>query len=243
MKVVEVDIDTTQSQITNLRNAGHIVVCYFSGGTIEPWREDCAANKTAWEAIAVGNMADWDEAWLDIRQLTALQNLMKPRYTTAKQLGCHAVEPDNVDCYGNEDCWGQMKNPTVSSGDQVKNAQIAYNKWMAQYAHSLGLSIALKNSVGLISTLHTYYDFAINEQCGTYTECSSYAPFTNANKAVLAVEYTKHTNWCTVASTNKLQTKYCTGSNSEGLCTSGAWINCFQPVTPLPATTYTTASP
>lgn len=39
-----------------------------------------------------------------------------------------------------------------------------------------------------------------------------------------------------------MQTKYCDGSNSKGLCTSGAWIDCFEPTLPLPPTYYTNGS-
>jgi hypothetical protein len=71
---------------------------------------------------------------------------MAPRINRAKTLGCHAVEPDNTDCFDNQDCWGQMTNPSVSSGSTVKAAQVAYNKWFAQYCHQKGLAVALKNT-------------------------------------------------------------------------------------------------
>jgi len=184
-------------------------------------------------------MSDWDEEWLDIRKLNQLQQLMIPRFQRAKSEGCHGVEPDNIDCYDNKDCWGKMINPTVSNGNAVKSAQLAYNKWQVSYAHSLGMVIAMKNAVGLISDLADDYDFAVNEQCQTYTECDDYSEFTKANKAVFQVEYTSNTKWCTGGTKDNLRTKYCSGSNNEGLCTSGSWIDCFSPTTPLPPTQYT----
>jgi hypothetical protein len=239
MKVVDVDIDNQADQIQSLKSQGHIVLCYFSSGTLEPWREDCEANKTAWEAAAVGKMSGWDEEWLDIRKLSTLQQLMIPRFQKAVSEGCHGVEPDNIDCYDNDDCWGKMLNPTVPSGDAVKAAQISYNKWQASYAHSLGLAIAMKNAVGLISDLVDDYDCAVNEQCQSYSECDDYSSFTNANKAVFQVEYTSSTKWCPGAKKEMMESKYCSGSNSQGLCSSGNWIDCFNPTVPLPPTQYT----
>ena len=59
MKVVDVDIDTQADLIPGLRASGHIVLCYFSAGTLEPWRPDCKANKTLWQEAAVGKMTGW----------------------------------------------------------------------------------------------------------------------------------------------------------------------------------------
>ena len=42
-----------------------------------------------------------------------------------------------------------MANPPVTSGDQVRQAQIDYLTWMANYAHSKGMVIGLKNALGI----------------------------------------------------------------------------------------------
>ena len=78
------------------------MVCYFSTGTTEPFRQDYKDNEAAWTAVAAGKMAEWDESWLDITRLQELQALMEPRFQRAKAQGCDAVEPDNVDCYDNK---------------------------------------------------------------------------------------------------------------------------------------------
>eukprot|EP01088_Endostelium_zonatum_P015940 TRINITY_DN4101_c0_g1_i1.p1 TRINITY_DN4101_c0_g1~~TRINITY_DN4101_c0_g1_i1.p1 ORF type:complete len:316 (+),score=61.03 TRINITY_DN4101_c0_g1_i1:109-1056(+) len=228
-KVVDIDLDTQKNLIQNLTKAGKIVICYFSTGTLEPWRADCQANKAAWQDAAVGQMADWDEAWLDIRKLDKLKALMLPRFQRAASQGCHGVEPDNIDCYSNTDCYGSMINPAVANSDAVKQAQILYNEWQVNISHSLGLAIGMKNAMGLVSVLSPFYDFAVNEQCQSYSECSGYSAFTNANKAVLQVEYTSKADWCKGATTYKMETKYCSGSNSDGICKSGSWTNCFSP--------------
>ena len=101
-KVVDIDIDLQKEQIPALHAAGHIVVCYFSTGTTEPFRQDYKDNEAAWTAVAAGKMAEWDESWLDITRLPELQALMEPRFQRAKAQGCDAVEPGNVDCYDNK---------------------------------------------------------------------------------------------------------------------------------------------
>jgi hypothetical protein len=241
MKVVDVDIDTQKDMIGPLRAAGHIVLCYFSSGSLEPWRQDCQDNKTAWQDAAVGKMSGWDEEWLDIRKLALLQSLMAPRFQRAVSEGCHGVEPDNIDCYDNDDCWGKMINPTEPKNSPVvMAAQLAYNKWQASYARSLGLAIAMKNAVGIVPDLYNYYDCAVNEQCQTYDECDNYNLFVKNNMAVFQVEYTSNTKWCTGAKQYGLMTKYCAGSNSNGLCgDSSSWKDCFDPTIPLPPTIYT----
>lgn len=45
----------------------------------------------------------------------------------------------------------------------------------------------MKNAIGLIPQLASYYDCAVNEQCQTYGECSAYSLF--AGKAVFQVLY------------------------------------------------------
>ena len=124
-----------------------------------------------------------------------------------------------------------MKNPTVTSGNTVKAAQIAYNKWFATYTHSQGLLVGMKNAVGLIPTLNSYYDFAINESCQEYSECAAYQPFIASNKAVFGVEYKWDAAICTAAKKNKMKTKYCSPdvSSGGGSCSASAnWVNCFK---------------
>ncbi len=110
-------------------------------------------------------MGDWNELWLDVRNLADLKTVMGSRIDLAKQIGCDGIEPDNIDCYDNSDCWSTMSNPTVLKGSTVKPDNINYSKWMASYAHSKGLVIGQKNALGIISDLVASHDFAVNEQC------------------------------------------------------------------------------
>ena len=54
--------------------------------------------------------------------------------------------------------------------------QIAYNAYLADTAHSLGLAVGLKNDVAQISDLGARFDFFVNEQCAYFKECGLYAP-------------------------------------------------------------------
>jgi hypothetical protein len=89
------------------------------------------------------------------------------------------VDPDNMDGY------------TQKSGFNITAAdQLAYNKWIADTAHSLNLAVGLKNDLNQVAALEPSFDFAVNEQCYYYGECDLLKPFAKAGKAVLQVEYT-----------------------------------------------------
>ena len=89
-----------------------------------------------------------------------------------------AVEFDNVDGYTNK------------TGFPLTAAQqLTFDKDLATTAHTHGLSVGLKNDIGQLSQLAGYFDFAINEQCAQYQECSAYNGWTAAHKAVVEVEY------------------------------------------------------
>ena len=178
--VYDIDLfDTPQATINSLKASGRTVVCYFSAGSYEAWRPDAAA----FPASILGNKLDgWDERWLDIRNIaqanSPLAAVMRARLDLAVSKGCHAVEPDNVDGYLNNNGLG------LSAADQL-----AYNKFLAAEAHQRQLLIALKNDVDQAAALQPYFDFAIVEQCYQYNECSAFSSFVANNKAVLIAEY------------------------------------------------------
>jgi hypothetical protein len=133
--MVDVDLFDQADLIPNLKSAGHTVVCYLSAGSWESWRPD--ADDPNWEYIKIGKMSGWDELWLDVRNLTALAIVMGNRMDLAVSEGCDGIEPDNIDCYDNRACWSSMTNPTEPNGKAVEGYQIAYNMWLANYAHRL----------------------------------------------------------------------------------------------------------
>jgi len=178
--VVMYDIDlfdAPQATIDQLHSAGRVVICYFSAGSWEDWRDDAAAFP---EALRGKPLEDWPgEKWLDVRQLAQLGPLMGARLDLAVTKKCDGVEPDNVDGYAND------------SGFPLTGAdQLAYNRWLAQEAHKRGLSIGLKNDLDQIPDLIGDFDWALNEQCFAFDECDRLLPFVQAGKAVFGVEYT-----------------------------------------------------
>lgn len=189
--VYDVDLFEGQSEgkISALKSGAYKVICYFSAGTYEPFRPDATqlfANNG--QAIISGSSLPQfeEEAWLDIGNASALETIIKPvmrtRLDRAKEAGCDAVEPDNVDGYDNDETQGRI---TVSQ-------QVSYNKWLAGEAHARGLGVGLKNALNLIPQLLGDFDFAVNEQCYAYSvECSAYeTTFLAQNKAVFNQEYT-----------------------------------------------------
>jgi len=242
MKVVDLDIDTQTNQIAPFLAQGHIVMCYFSAGTLEPFRPDCQANEALWKSAVVGQMVGWDEGWLDITKLSLLQQLMLPRFIKAQQYGCQVIEPDNTDCSDNTDCWGQIAGLTQKSANSY---QTTYDKWLATTAHQYGMAIALKNTLSLIDVLGPSFDCAVNEQCQQYDECDSYQDFIASGKAVFQVEYTSDPSYCTTAKQDKLMTKYCVpSSDGAGTCSqSTSWVDCFSPASQAVASPDTTLPP
>ncbi len=175
--IFDVDLfDTPQETIDLLHAKGRKVVCYFSAGTYENWRPD----KSKFPDDVIGRrLDDWEgESWLDIRQIDRLRPIMAARMDLAKEKHCDGVEPDNVDGYDNK------------TGFPLKaEDQIHFNRMLAEEAHKRGLSIALKNALGLIEVLEGHFDWALNEQCFQYDECEMLQPFLDAGKAVLGVSY------------------------------------------------------
>ena len=176
VEIYDVDLfDVSAENIATLQASGKKVICYFSAGSWEDWRADATDFP---EAVRGSVLEGWEnERWLDIRS-QALESLMRKRLELAAQKGCDGVEPDNMDGYQNE-----------SGFDLTGEDQIAYNIFIANESHAQGLSVGLKNDLGQIEALVSYYDFSVNEQCFEYDECDLLDPFIQAGKPVLTAEY------------------------------------------------------
>jgi hypothetical protein len=175
--IYDIDLfDTPAAQITALQAAGKKVVCYFSAGSSENWRDDFPD----FEAADMGNALDpvWvGEKWLDTRSAN-VRNIMRERLALAQTKGCDGVEPDNVDGYDNDPGF-----PLTGE------TQLDYIRFLAAEAHARGLAIGLKNNVAQLNELVDDVDFAVNEQCHEYDECDGYAVFIAKHKPVFNAEY------------------------------------------------------
>ncbi|RME39056.1 MAG: endo alpha-1,4 polygalactosaminidase, partial [Deltaproteobacteria bacterium] len=164
VQMYDIDLfDAPQSVIDQLHAAGRTVICYFSAGSWEDWRPDAGDFPPA----VLGNpLEGWPgEKWLDIRQVDTLAPLMRARLDLAVSKQCDGVEPDNVDGYAN------------ATGFPLTAAdQLTYNRFLASEAHARGLSIGLKNDLDQIPDLLPDFDWALNEECFTYGECSLLTP-------------------------------------------------------------------
>jgi hypothetical protein len=177
VQMYDIDLfDTDASVVSALHAQGRKVVCYVSAGSWENWRPDAAR----FPAAIKGRTNGWaGERWLDIRNLEALRPIMEARMDLCKAKGFDGIEPDNVDGYANNTSF------PLTYADQIR-----YNTFLANAAHARGLSIGLKNDLDQVKDLLPLFDWALNEECVRYNECSALTPFIAAGKAVFHVEYT-----------------------------------------------------
>ena len=202
VSVYDVDLfDTPAEAIAALQGQGRAVVCYFSAGSSENWREDFSAFTEA----DMGSALDgWDgERWLDTRSEN-VRAIMRQRMELAAQKGCDGVEPDNVDGYQNDPGFAL-----------TSETQLDYQMFIAATAHEFGLRVGLKNDVDHVAALAGLYDFAINEECHEYQECDVYAAFLLKGKPVFNAEYEDHF----LENTDGARDRLCASAQAQGLHT------------------------
>jgi len=176
VEVYDVDLfDVPASLIEQLHDDGRRVICYFSAGSYEDFRDDAKA----FSPEDLGTTLDGftDERWLDIRS-SGVHAIMQARLAIAAEKGCDGVEPDNMDGYAND-----------AGFPLTADDQLAFNRFIANEAHRQGLSVGLKNNLDQIPDLVAYFDFAVNEQCHEFDECDALTPFIDAGKPVFNAEY------------------------------------------------------
>ncbi len=179
--------DASASLVAQL-HAQHIhVLCYIDVGSWENFRPDAGRFSTQLLGKTLNGYPN--ERWLDIRQIAALAPILTARMQMCKNKGFDAIDPDNVNGYEND-----------TGFPLTAQEQIQFNLFIAQTAHSLGLSVGLKNDIDQIPELLPYFDWALNEQCFEYQECSTLLPFIQSGKAVFEIEYNlKPSQFCSQA--------------------------------------------
>jgi hypothetical protein len=176
--VAAYDIDgfeNTATEVATLHGEGKHAICYIDVGTAEEFRPD----EASFPASVQGDTNGWPgEKWLDIRALSTLEPIMTARFRMCKEKGFDAVEPDNEDGYSN------------STGFPLTAAQqLAYDEWVANEVHSLGMAVFQKNDTEQVGELEPFYDGVIDEQCNEYSECDTLQPYLSAGRPVLDAEY------------------------------------------------------
>lgn len=174
--VYDIDgFENSAADVARLHRDGRKVICYVNVGAWEDFRPD----KDAFPRSVLGEPDGWPgERWLDIRQLSVLRPLMERRLDMCRDKGFDAVDPDLVEGYGND-----------TGFPLTARDQLTYNRLIAALAHERGLSVGLKNDLPQIPDLVADFDFAVNEECAQYDECTRLTPFVAAGKAVFHVEY------------------------------------------------------
>jgi hypothetical protein len=155
--------------VAAIHAAGAHAVCYVDAGTWEDFRPDAGAYPASVKGLPNG----WPgEVWLDIRATGVLLPIIDARVAKCAAAGFDAVEFDNVDGYTNDTGFA------LTAADQL-----TFNEDLANYAHTQGLSVGLKNDLDQLGQLQNLFDFAINEQCAQYKECDAYNGWTAAGRA------------------------------------------------------------
>jgi hypothetical protein len=149
-----------------------------------------------------------------------------------------------------------------NNGLNMKEADsIDYVRFIAKYAATLGLKTGLKNSLSIIPKVADLMSFAVNEECGKFSECDSYNGFIQSGKPVYHIEYVAKpptiTNaekgvFCSSVDTAGFSTvmknmtlngwvAYCDGSTATTETTPGGIIP-GKPPNPHPSSTMTTTT-
>lgn len=176
--VVDLDLfETEPEMVLELQEQGKLVMCYLSAGSWEDWRPDADLYP---KAVIGKKYEGWaGEKWVDIRQVDQLAPILEKRLDLCLEKGFDGVEADNMDNYQNG-----------TGFDIQPEDQLIFNRWVAQQAHSRGLSIGLKNDPDQAQDLVEDFDWALAEDCFAEGWCDQYEVFTKQDKAVFALEYT-----------------------------------------------------
>lgn len=170
-----IDVTTPAAAIRSLHDAGRIVLCYFSAGTMEPFRRDAARFPASALGAPLTNYPD--ERWVDVRDRT-VRAIMQDRITAAAAAGCDGIHPSGLA--------GFQENTTF---DFTRADQVDYDRWLTTVAHGVGLSIGLVDADAALSgELVADFDWSVLWTC-LDTDCAPAAPFTAARKAVFLIEY------------------------------------------------------
>lgn len=170
-----VDLDNlTNAELLTLRNAGRHVACYLSAGTYEPWRTDAASFP---EEVLGNALSEYpNERWLDVLS-SAVRSLMSGRIERMQSAGCSSVVVANVTTSGED-----------SGFDMTVAEQSSYLLSLSDEIHQRGLLAGLATAEDRLALMEPNFDWAYAQSCWVAAQCSAYASFVAASKAVLAVE-------------------------------------------------------
>jgi hypothetical protein len=175
VQVFTLDLDTQPSVLRAVRDAGRIVLCYFSAGTMEPFRDDAPVFP---ESSLGEPLPDYpDERWVDVRDPT-VRSIMRERIERAAEIGCDGVHPSGLGAF------------LAETGLDFERAdQLSYNRFLSGVAREQGVSIGfVETNVDLSEALVADFDWSVVFGC-LDSNCEAAAPFVALGKAAFLVEY------------------------------------------------------
>ncbi len=186
--VYNLDIEAPIEKIQELKARGVKLICYFSAGTVESFRSDASLFPQSVQGEQYEDLVD--EVWLDYGNFQAFAPIMQARMDICKSKGFDAIETDNVDAhnYESRDANGNVVN-IGTNFMMTLDESIAYIRWLADEAHSRGLSIGLKNAEEMAVDVVGNVDWMLTEDCYYDNWCNAASVFVENNKPVFMAEY------------------------------------------------------
>jgi hypothetical protein len=190
------DHTVNTAAVNAIHRRGAHAVCYLSAGTAEQFRPDydkyVQFDRSHDHSLLGKPFSDRfsNEYWLNLNndhgQRDFILSRMADRTRKCANAGFDAVEYDVVDAYA--------QGKKVTGWNISAHTQLVYDKALANIAHRNGLAVGLKNDLGQVPRLEPQFDFAVNEQCFQYHECTNnpapgYKAFLRDGKPVFQVEY------------------------------------------------------
>jgi len=223
-QVLTIDLNR-RHLVPKLHSQGKKVICYFSGGTLEPHRPD----KDKYEAInknhkgfLYGGPTKWNEQYVDFRMKDLLQPLLEDRMKLAVQAGCDGIEVD---------CLGAYNHDEPKKHGFTKDDTYEFAKWLSKSAHKVGIAIGLKNVATLAPKLVNDFDFAVVESCSSSKNvCALFKDFPKQGKAVFTIHYGDYGSFSSQKNTMVQEQKglgyTCTFNNDDDLKKPGYGYSC-----------------
>ena len=202
ISVYDIDLfDNNASTIAGLHAQKHKVICYFSAGSLEEWRDDAGEFQ---KSDYGKGLEGWKgEYWLNTNS-SNVRRIMSARLALAARQGCDGVDPDNVDGYDND-----------SGFDLSPSSAVDYMTFLASESHSRNMSIGLKNAGAIVNATLDMMQWEVNEQCVEFQECSLFQPFIAAGKPVFHIEYPTSAPSVTAATKSQI----CGDNSTDGFST------------------------
>jgi hypothetical protein len=164
---------TDQATVTAIIAAGHRAICHLDAGAADMTLPDAAGIP----ADVLGAPDGTDRRWLDIRRWDVIRPVLSARLDLCRAKGFQAVDADET--YG-------YANPT--GFDLTGADQIAFDRRVADLAHSYGLAAAVRALPEMAEQVEPFADFAVVDGCFTSPACANFFAYIDADKAVYDVE-------------------------------------------------------